>query len=57
MNDFQIKQVFEQLADLVHAYEVLTELSDEHPQISVFKQLNHRFRSLLDLSVEAGGLD
>lgn len=59
MNEEQIKSIFHELADLVFAYDLITEseISDSTPFQPVYRQFNLRFRSLLDNAVKAGGLD
>lgn len=65
MIEQDIKKVFDELSNLVFAYEALTESDKanyndggiEPGHAAIFRQLNLRFRSLLDDAVTAGGLD
>lgn len=65
MIEQDIKKVFDELASLVFAYETLTDSDKaiynhgaiEPGHAALFRQLNIRFRNLLDDAVTAGGLD
>jgi len=52
----EVQEIFDALASLVFAYEVLTdnEISDNTPFQPIYSQLNFRFRALLDAADKRG---